>query len=66
MREDLDHLEFFYVYYLVFLILYKLIILIKYIFQSADSHLDEVTLKDYHTDFGVVQWFLETRIEKVR
>lgn len=36
-----------------------------FIFQSSDSRLSEPTLNDYETEFGVVQWFLETRLTEV-
>lgn len=35
------------------------------IFQSNDKDLSALTLKDYETDFGAMQWFLETRLTKV-
>eukprot|EP00026_Physarum_polycephalum_P002388 Phypoly_transcript_02394.p1 GENE.Phypoly_transcript_02394~~Phypoly_transcript_02394.p1 ORF type:complete len:924 (+),score=160.91 Phypoly_transcript_02394:68-2773(+) len=36
-----------------------------FIFQSGDSRLSEPSLNDYETEFGVVQWFLETRLTEV-
>ena len=31
------------------------------VFQSEDPHLNNPTLAEYETEFGIVQWFLETR-----
>jgi len=36
-----------------------------FIFQSSDYKLNKAVLDDYETDFGVVQWFLETRLTKI-
>jgi hypothetical protein len=36
-----------------------------FVFQSNDPKLNSATLNDYETDFGVVQFFLETRLNSV-
>eukprot|EP01112_Ceratiomyxa_fruticulosa_P011464 TRINITY_DN3109_c0_g1_i1.p1 TRINITY_DN3109_c0_g1~~TRINITY_DN3109_c0_g1_i1.p1 ORF type:complete len:918 (-),score=250.47 TRINITY_DN3109_c0_g1_i1:134-2887(-) len=36
-----------------------------FIFQSEDPHLNNPTLKDYETEFGVVEFFLSTRITDI-
>jgi len=36
-----------------------------FVFQSDDPHLNNASLSDYETEFGVVQWFLETRITNI-
>eukprot|EP01102_Stenamoeba_stenopodia_P006169 TRINITY_DN1698_c0_g2_i1.p1 TRINITY_DN1698_c0_g2~~TRINITY_DN1698_c0_g2_i1.p1 ORF type:complete len:979 (-),score=356.91 TRINITY_DN1698_c0_g2_i1:1765-4701(-) len=36
-----------------------------FLYQSSDDKLDTPTLTDYETEFGVIQWFLETRLTSV-
>lgn len=36
-----------------------------FIFQSDDPKLSHPALSDYETEFGIVQWFLETRMNKI-